>query len=129
MPHTALNVGRAMVFDYLLRVQGHLQAPSTPTPPPSPAHLPAAPEGWLDQFLAFIYTMAHWVGGLIVGLVENIIPLQTPANLIDPIGYLALLTVFLIVAEVAKKVVWGIVVVGWILIGVRVTLEVLQKQP
>jgi hypothetical protein len=68
----------------------------------------------LEQLLAFIYTIAHWAGGLIVGLVENIISLPTPANLVDPIGYLALLTVFLIVAEVAKKVVWGIVVVGWL---------------
>ena len=95
----------------------------------SPANLPPAAESWLDQLLAFIYTIAHWVGGLIVSLVENIIPLQTPATLVDPIGYLVLLTVFLIVAEVAKKVVWGVVVVGWILIGVRVALEVLDKQP
>ena len=117
------------MVDYVLRVQAQTQPPSTPAPPVSPANLPTAPEGWLEQFLAFIYTIAHWVGGLIVGLVENIIPLQTPANLVDPIGYLALLTVFLVVAEVAKKVVWGIVVVGWLLIGVRVALEVLQKQP
>jgi hypothetical protein len=116
------------VFDYLFRVQAQPQAPSSPAPPASPANLPP-PEGWLDQFLAFVYTIAHWAGELIVGLVENIIPLQTPANLVDPIGYLALLTVFLIVAEVAKKVTWGVVVVGWILIGVRVALEVFQKQP
>ena len=115
------------MFDYLLRVQVQSQAPSAPASPAPPANLPPVAEGWLDQFLAFIYTIAHWVGGLIVGLVENIIPLQTPANLVDPIGYLALLTVFLVVAEVAKKVVWGIVVVGWLLIGVRVALEVLQK--
>ena len=116
------------MFDYLFRVQAQPQAPSSPAPPASPANL-SPPDGWLDQFLAFIYTLAHWAGELIVGLVENIIPLQTPANLVDPTGYLALLTVFLIVAEVAKKVVWGVVVVGWILIGVRVALEVFQKQP
>jgi hypothetical protein len=115
------------VFDYLLRVQVQPQAPSTPALPASPANLPPPPEGWLEQLLAFIYTIAHWVGGLIVGLVENIISLPTPANLVDPIGYLALLTVLLIVSEVAKKVVWGIVVVGWLLIGVRVALEVFQK--
>jgi hypothetical protein len=117
------------VFDYLFRVQVQPQAPSPPALPVSPANLSPPTEGWLDQFLAFIYTIAHWAGGLIVGLVEDIIPLQTPANLVDPIGYLALLTVLLIVAEVAKKVVWGVVVVGWILIGVRVALEVFQNQP
>jgi len=125
--HSSVLTEDRDVLDYLFRVQVQLQAPSPPALPASPANLPPPPEGWLDQFLAFIYTIAHWIGGLIVGLVENIIPLQTPASLIDPIGYLALLTVFLIVAEVAKKVVWGVVVVGWILIGVRVALEVFQK--
>ena len=117
------------MFDCLFRLQVQPQAPSPPALPVSPANLSPPTEGWLDQFLAFIYTIAHWAGGLIVGLVEDIIPLQTPANLVDPIGYLALLTVLLIVAEVAKKVVWGVVVIGWILIGVRVALEVFQKQP
>lgn len=94
-----------------------------PSPPPTP------PEGWLDQFLAFIYTLAHWVGGVIVGLVEDIVPLQTPAQLVDPIGYLTLLTVLLLVSEIAKKLVWGVVVVGWVLIGIRIGLEILEKQP
>ncbi len=119
------------MVDKLFIVQLQTQAPSPPGPPASPAPtlnpLPPPPEGWLEQVLAFIYTFAHWVGSLIVGLVESIIPLQTPQKLVDPIGYLALLTVFLVVAEVAKKVVWGVVVVGWLLIGIRIVLEVLQK--
>ncbi len=108
-----------------------LQTP-TPTPTPVPGGLPSPPpvppEGWLDQFLAFIYTLAHWVGGLIVELVENIVPLQTPEQLVDPIGYLTLLTILLLVSQIAKKVVWGVVVVGWILIGIRIVLEILEKQ-
>lgn len=111
--------------------------PQLQTPPPAapsvPGHLPssppAPPEGWLDQFLAFIYTLAHWVGGFIVELVENIVPLQTPGQLVDPIGYLTLLTILLLVSEIAKKVVWGVVVVGWVLIGIRIVLEILEKQP
>ncbi len=103
--------------------------PGTPSVPgnlPSPP--PAPPEGWLDQFLAFIYTLAHWVGGLIVAMVENIVPLQTPGQLVDPIGYLTLLTVLLLVSQIAKKLVWGVVVVGWVLIGIRILLEILEKQ-
>lgn len=102
--------------------------PTVPTVPAIPGAPPVPPEGWVDQLLAFIYTFAHWLGGLIVKLVEEIVPLQTPGQLVDPIGYLALLTILLLVAQIAKKLVWGIVVVGWILIGIRIVLEILQKQ-
>lgn len=107
------------------------QPPSVPSNLPSnlPSPPPAPPEGWLDQFLAFIYTLAHWVGGLIVAMVENIVPLQTPEQLVDPIGYLTLLTVLLLISQIAKKLVWGVVVVGWVLIGIRIVLEILEKQP
>ena len=101
--------------------------PSLPANMPSPP--PAPPAGWLDQFLAFTYTLAHWIGLVIVSLVENIVPLQTPAQLVDPIGYLTLLTVLLLVSQIAKKLVWGVVVVGWVLIGIRVLLEILEKRP
>ena len=105
-------------------------APVSPAPPATPPGLPPAPPaGWLDQFLAFIYTLAHWVGILIVRLVESIVPLPTSEQLIDPVGYLALLTVLLIAASIAKKVVWGIVVVGWVLIVIRIVIEILQHQP
>ena len=103
-----------------------LQAP-TPAAPPAPGPPPTPPEGWLEQLLAFTYTLAHWIGGLIVHVVESIVPLQTPAQLVDPIGYLALLTILLLVAQIAKKLVWYVVVVGWVLIGVRVLLEILPK--
>jgi hypothetical protein len=107
-----------------------LQTPPTGAPPipgnlPSPP--PTPPDGLLDQFLAFVYTLAHWVGGVIVERVDSIVPLQTPGQLVDPIGYLTLLTVLLLVSQVAKKLVWGIVVVGWVLIGIRIVLEILEK--
>jgi hypothetical protein len=108
-----------------------LQTP--PAWPPAPGHMPsqppAPPEGWLDQFLAFMYTLAHWVGDLIVGQVNNIVPLQTPGQLVDPIGYLTLLTVLLLISQIAKKLVWGVVVVGWVLIAIRIVLEILKTQP
>jgi hypothetical protein len=117
-----------MMGQWTLRLQTPPPAgPSVPGHPPTPPLLP--PEGSLDQLLAFIYTLAHWVGGMMVHLVETIVPLHTPEQLIDPIGYLTLLTVLLLVSEIAKKLVWGIVVVGWILIGIRIVLEILEKQP
>ncbi len=117
-----------MFGQWMPQLQTPPSSPTVPAMPAVPGPPPVPPEGWLDQLLTFIYTLAHWVGGLIVGLVEEIVPLQTPGQLVDPIGYLALLTVLLLVAQIAKKLVWGIVVVGWILIGIRIALEILQKQ-
>jgi len=93
-------------------------------PPP-----PAAPEGLGDQLLTFLHTLANWVGYFFVEYVlKNLLPVDNPATLdvlVGPIGYMLLLTVFLIIAEVAKKVAWIVVVVGWILIVVRIVVEAL----
>lgn len=96
-----------------------------PSAPPAP---PEAPEGFVDQLLTFVYTFAHWAGELIVALLNTMLPLQTPESLVNPIGFLTLLTVFLVVAEVAKKITWLVVVVGWLLIIIRIGLEVAQTQ-
>jgi hypothetical protein len=84
-------------------------------------------EGYKDilgQILAFIYTIAHGIGELVVRAIQLILPQEASVlnSLIDPIGVLALLTVFLAVAEVAKKITWLIVVVGWVLIVIRIVL-------
>lgn len=103
--------------------------PPAPLPPFDPLSVtpPPAPDGFLDQLLAFVYTLAHWAGQLLVMGLDSVLPNAVSQNLVDPIGYLALLTIFLIIAEIAKKVTWVIVVVGWILIGVRIALEVAGK--
>ncbi len=110
------------MFDKFLLVQ-HNPETFIPPAPASVGALPRPPEGFMDQLLAFIYTSAHWLGGLIVMLLEQLIPLQSPEKLVDPIGYLALLTLFLMVAEVAKKITWLVVLVGWVLLVARIILE------
>jgi len=99
--------------------------PGAVAPPP-----PAAPEGLGEQLLTFTHTLANWVGYLFVEYVlKTLLPLDNPASLdvlVGPIGYMLLLTVFLVLAEVAKKVAWIVVVVGWILIVVRVAVEAMQ---
>ncbi len=121
------------MFEKLFVALNNPQTPATPlSAPPShssvipPGSPPAPPEGFVDQVLAFIYTSAHWLGGIIVHLLQYLVPLQSPEKLVDPIGYLALLTLFLIVAEVAKKITWLIVLVGWVLIIIRVIMETRQ---
>ncbi len=101
------------------------QVPISPAQSPiPPGSTPTLPDGLVDQLLAFIYTSAHWLGGLIVQFLEHILPLQGSEKLVDPIGYLTILTIFLILTELAKKITWLVIIVGWVLIVVRIILEV-----
>jgi len=79
----------------------------------------------LSAVLTFLYSLAHYVGMLVIYLMGQVLPAaRVPTDLVDPIGYLALLTVFLILVQVAKKVAWIVVVAGWVLIAVRIFLGI-----
>ena len=43
-----------------------------------------------------------------------------PNAITDTIGMLVMLTIFLAAVDIAKKVVWTIVTIGWILILIRI---------
>ncbi len=92
--------------------------------PPQPT---AGERDILSQIFAFLYTIAHGIGQLVVKAIQAIIPeAQVLDTLIDPIGVLALLTIFLAIYELAKKITWIIVIVGWALIVIKVVLVVLK---
>ncbi len=79
----------------------------------------------LNAVLTFLYSLAHYVGMLVVYLLGRVLPAaRVPTDLVDPIGYLAILTVFLVLVQVAKKVAWIVVVTGWVLIAIRLFLGV-----
>ncbi len=79
-------------------------------------------EDILTSVLAFIYTIGHWIGEKIVGLIQSVAGIIIPQSIVDAIGMLVILTIFLAIAEVAKKAVWIIVAVGWVLIIVRIII-------
>jgi hypothetical protein len=80
----------------------------------------------LTQIMAFAYSIAHYLGTWIVALVQTILPMAKElATLADPIGYLAILSIFVIITTTAKKVAIVIVLVGWVLIIVRIVLMTL----
>lgn len=82
----------------------------------------------LSQFLQFIYTIAHAAGQAMVGLIQRILPQAViPEDLVDPIGFLAVLTVFVMLAGVARRIAWIVVAVGWLLIGVRIALIIFGR--
>lgn len=81
-----------------------------------------------DQILEFLYTISRWIGELIVRLVQSIVPdITIPPSLVDAIGILALLTIFLVISDIAKRLAWIVVAVGWILIVVRIVLIVTRS--
>ncbi len=82
--------------------------------------------GILTQIMAFAYSLAHYLGTWIVGLVQKILPMAKElSTLADPIGYLTILSIFVIIAATAKRVAFVILLVGWVLIIVRIVLMTL----
>lgn len=79
-------------------------------------------ETFLENVLSFIYTIGHWLGAKIVELIEFISGIIIPPPIVDAIGMLVILTIFLAIAEVAKKAIWVVVVIGWVFIFIRILM-------
>lgn len=80
-----------------------------------------------NEALNFIYGIAHLIGNSVAKVVQFVFPdVELPPNIIDALGFLSVLTIFLIIVHVAKKIAWIIVVVGWVLLLVRIIMIVLK---
>ena len=79
-------------------------------------------ETLLENVLSFIYTIGHWIGEKIVDLIQYISGIIIPPSVVDAIGMLVILTIFLAIAEVAKKAIWIVVVIGWVFIIIRILM-------
>ncbi len=79
-------------------------------------------EALLENVLSFIYTIGHWIGEKIVELIQFISGTIVPPTIVDAIGMLVILTIFLAIAEVARKAIWVVVVIGWVFIVIRILM-------
>ncbi len=84
-----------------------------------------------DQLLSFIQSTAELLGKGLVHLINLILPESRGVGneLVQPIGYLALITIILLVFGIiaaARKVIWLVVIVGWVLLIVRIILDALR---
>jgi hypothetical protein len=79
-------------------------------------------ETLIENVLSFIYASGHWIGAKIVELIQYISGVTIPPSIVDVIGMLVILTIFLVIAEVAKKAIWIIVAIGWIFIIIRILM-------
>ena len=82
-------------------------------------------EDILTTVMAFIYTIGHWIGERIVDLLQSLTGVNISVEIVDAIGVLVILTIFLAIAEVAKKAIWVIVAVGWVLIVLRIAILII----
>ncbi len=77
----------------------------------------------LTQLLGFFYSIAHYVGLGIVKAIQFILPsVKELPLLVDPIGILAVLSMFIVLVTVARKVAIIAIAAGWALIFVRIIL-------
>jgi len=84
-----------------------------------------------DQLLSFIQSTAELIGEGLVRLVNLVLPehREIGPDLVQPLGYLGLITVLLLlfgILEAARKVIWIVVAVGWVLLVVRIVLDALR---
>jgi hypothetical protein len=81
----------------------------------------------LHKILTFIYFIAHQLGLGIIKVIHPIFPRGSfPDSLIDPLGFLIILTLFVFLVGVAKKVAWAIICVAWILLFIRILMIIFK---
>ena len=76
----------------------------------------------LTVMMTFIYTIGHLIAEKVVLIIQTTSGVIIPSTIVDTIGLLIVLTIFLSLVDIAKKIVWAIVVLGWILIILRIVL-------
>ncbi len=83
----------------------------------------------LDQGLTYIDSAANYLGQGVIYLLNVITNDRVSSDLEKPIGYLALITLILILfglLDFARRVIWIGIIVGWVLLIVRVVLDALN---
>jgi len=84
-------------------------------------------KGVFNELLTFIYGIAHLIGTGVAKVIQFIFPdVELPLNIIDALGFLCVLTAFLILVKAAKKIAWIIVIIGWILILIKIIMIILS---
>jgi hypothetical protein len=77
----------------------------------------------LTQILGFLYSAARYLGIGIIEAVKCILPtIKNLDALAEPIGFMALLTIFVILTATVRKIALIVLIAGWALIFVRLML-------
>jgi hypothetical protein len=77
----------------------------------------------LTQIFGFLYSAARYVGLGTVQVIKYILPsVRDLEMLADPIGFMALLSLFVILTSTVRKVALVVLFAGWVLIFIRLLL-------
>ena len=99
------------------------------TAPAVPAQIQETAESALNQGLTYIDSAANYLGQGVFYLLNLITDDRVSSDLEEPIGYLALITLILILfglLDFARRVIWIGIIVGWVLLIVRIVLDALN---
>jgi len=83
----------------------------------------------IDQALTYIDSIATYLGQGVLYILNLITNDRVSADLEKPIGYLALITLLLLLfglLDSARRVIWIGIIVGWALLIVRIVLDALN---
>lgn len=106
------------------------QAQNTASPPVVSKQVQQAAETAVDQALTYIDSVATYLGQGVVYLLNLITNNRLSSNLEKPIGYLALITLMLLLfglLHFARRIIWIGIILGWALLIVRVVLDAVGK--
>ena len=67
-----------------------------------------------------IYAIGHMVGVIVATLIQMLSGVVLPGTTVDTIGLLTIVTVLLSIAEIAKKIAWGIVTICWAFVMIKI---------
>jgi hypothetical protein len=83
----------------------------------------------VEQILTYIDSAATYLGQGVLYILNLITNDRVSSDLEKPIGYLALITLILLlfgILDFARKIIWIAIIVGWVLLIVRIILDALN---
>ncbi len=83
----------------------------------------------IDQILTYIDSAATYLGQGVLYVLNLITNDRVSTDLEKPIGYLAFITVILLLfglLDFARRIIWIGIIVGWVLLIVRIILDALN---
>lgn len=81
----------------------------------------------LTQIMGFLYSAARYLGVWIIQGAHYILPsVKNLDTLAEPVGFLALLTIFVVLTATVRRVALIVLLAGWALIIIRLLLMAFQ---
>lgn len=82
----------------------------------------------MDMFIYTpIYSLGNLVGRIVAAVIMMISGVALPDAIVNTVGLLTMVTLLVVLADIAKKIAWGIVTIGWALVMIKIGLLMLER--